>query len=574
MTKKPKRRYQPFQFKRTKKGYSWFCPVCRRRVQVRASQTLSRCNKCKRVYFDLDKADHVVKFFKCLKHTKDPWRGQLFTLLEWEENEILRPLFGTVREDGARQYRICFVLTPKKSGKTEFGGGIALYGLGPDGERGAEVYSAAVDREQASMVYAVAKDMVEMDETLSEKFKIIESVKRITYKAAGNFYRVLSSDVKSKHGANIHFLVFDELHAQPNRRLFDVTTKGSTLSRRQPLIFIITTSGEEKDSIGYKESEHARQVMEGIITDDPTLLPIVYAIKDGEDWQDEAVWAKVNPSLGHIFTLERLREEYRKAQKSPEDENYFRRMHVNEWVRQEFRFIDMPAFIKCARLNGYADYFEWIETLKGRHCYAGMDLSSKFDISAVVLLFPPEEEDGIFDVRCDFWIPQDRMKERAEKDKVPYPTWVDQGYIHATPGNVIDYRFIHTKISELADNHVIEEMAYDPWKATEIVQKLQSGGMEMVETRQGPKTFDDPTNELKALIISKRLRHGGHPVLVWMADNLIVRKDNNENIMPSKAGSQDRIDGIVALIMALGRAIRHETASGSVYETRGIITIG
>jgi phage terminase large subunit-like protein len=428
-----------------------------------------------------------------------------------------------------------------------------------DNEYGAEIYSAACDREQASIVFNIAASMVDQEPQLDKRLKVLRSTKRILYPRMNSFYHVLSADAYTKHGYNIHGCIFDELHAQPNRELWDVLTEGTGDTRTQPLIFAITTAGYDRNSVCWEVHEYARKVKEGII-EDPHFLPVMYGLPEEEDWRDEKNWKKVNPSLGHTFTIDKLRDSYSECEHIPAKQNLFRRLRLDQWTKQETRFIPMDFWNKCSKKIG-------IKNLKGKPCYCGLDLASCIDIAAFAKVFPAE--DGFFDVLMRFWIPEDNMIERSLRDKVPYDVWVWDGFIKATPGNVIDYATIEEDIKKDAEVFEIKEIAFDRWGAVQISQNLEAEGFTMVPFGQGFKSMSPPTKELLKLVMSRRIRHGGNPVLRWMADNLVVSTDPAENIKPDKKKSTERIDGIVALIMGLDRTLRHKEKR-SVYEDRGL----
>lgn len=505
-------------------------------------------------------ADKAVSFIGHLKHTKGKWAGVPFTLLPWQRDEIVRPLFGTLN-NGTRQYRTAYVEIPKKNGKSELAAGIALKLLFADNEPGAEIYSAAGDKDQASIVFNVAAQMVRQSPALMHRCKIIDSQKRIVVPKTASLYRALSADAFTKHGFNVHGVIFDELHAQPNRELWDVLTLGAGDARTQPLTFAITTAGYDRNSICWEQHEYALKVLKGIV-EDPTFLPVVYAAEETDDWEDEMIWKKANPSLGHTLDIERIREAYRKAKETPALQNAFRRLRLNQWTQQETRWVDISAWDATAGISVP-------ENLKGRHCYAGLDLASTTDIAALALAFPG---DGVFEVVMRFWIPEENMRERVKRDRVPYDVWVRQGLIHATPGNVIDYGAIKHTIKTLATDFEIKEIAFDRWGAVQISQDLDAEGFTMVPFGQGYASMSGPTKELLNLVLSKKLRHGGNPVLRWMADNMVVKQDPAGNVKPDKSKSTQKIDGMVALVMALDRAMRHQNV-GSVYDERGILTL-
>jgi len=510
--------------------------------------------------FDEKKAEKVVKFINNLKHTKGVWHGVPFDLLPWQD-KIIKDIFGNVKENGFRQYNTAYVEIPKKNGKSEIAAAIALYLTCADNEWGAEVYGCAADRQQASIVFDVAVDMVDQCPALKKRIKPVISQKRLVYMPLGSFYQVLSSEAFSKHGLNVHGVIFDELHAQPNRELYDVMTKGSGDARMQPLFFLITTAGTDRNSICYEVHQKAEDILRGKKID-KTFYPVIYGIKDEDDWSLEENWYKANPSLGHTIDIEKVRNAFNSAKENPAEENIFRQLRLNQWVKQSVRWMPMDVWNKCSfEVN--------IEKLKGRECYGGLDLSSTNDITAFVLVFPPIPEDDRYYVLPYFWIPEDNLKLRVKRDHVPYDVWKKQGFLETTEGNVIHYGFIENFIDELGTQFNIKEIAFDRWGAVQMVQNLDGLGFTVVPFGQGYKDMSPPTKELMKITLEQKIAHGGHPVLSWMMDNIFVRTDPAGNIKPDKEKSTEKIDGAVALIMALDRAIRHESKE-SVYEKRGM----
>ena len=512
--------------------------------------------------YDKKKADRAVTFIENLCHTKGKWAGTPFWLLPWQE-QLIRDIFGIVKADGNRQFRTAFVEICKKVGKSELAAAVALYLLYADNEPSAEVYGAAADRQQASIVFDVAKQMVEMSPALMKRSKLMGATKRIVNYSNAGYYQVLSAEVGGKHGFSVSGLVFDEIHTQPNRQLYDVLTKGSSDARQNPLHFIITTAGNDRHSIAYELHTKAVDILEGRRVD-PTFYPVVYGLKDDEDWEDEANWYKVNPSLGYTVDIERLRDAYREAKQNPADEVTFKWLRCNMWVSSTVAWIPDAIYMRGNEAINAA-------LLEGRDCYAGLDLSSTGDITALVLIFPPRDENEKYVLLPYFWIPEETIPRRVKANSVPYDIWEKQGYIMATEGNVIHYDFIEKFIIYLSEKYHILEIAVDRWNATQMIQNLEGEGFTIVPFGQGFSSMSAPTKEFYRLLMEGRIIHGGNPVLRWMAGNVVIDTDPAGNIKVTKAKSKEKIDGIVAAIMALDRCIRQEGQSGSVYDERGLL---
>ena len=495
--------------------------------------------------FDAKLAQRAIDWFpRYLKHTKGRWRGAPFELLPWQA-EIVGKLFGTLTAEGYRQIRTVYCEVGKKNGKSELAAGIALRLTFADREPGAEIYSAACDRDQAAIVFNVAADMVRLNPKLAKRCKIIDTTKRIVHNN-GSFYRVLSAESYTKHGFNPHGIIFDELHAQPNRDLWDVLTEGAGDARTQPVIFAITTAGYDRHSICWELHEYALKVKRGIIKD-PTFLPVVHAAEDADNWEDEKTWAKANPSLGVTISPERLRQAYQKAKEVPALENKFRRWRLCQWVKQEVRYIPMGKWRAC---GGPLDE----AALRGKPCWAGLDLSSTTDLTALVLAFRLEK---LIAVLCRFWIPEANIEARVRRDRVPYDAWKQQGLIKTTPGNVIDYDFIEAEVAALSKVYDMREIAFDRHGAVQVSVHLAARGFTMVDFDQGFGSMNAPTKDLLKVVLGEQLRHGDDPVLAWMADNMVVTQNAKGEIRPDKEKSTEKIDGMVGLVMAMGRLQRN-----------------
>ena len=516
--------------------------------------------------YDKRRADFAVAFIQALKHTKGRWAGKPFKLIDWQE-QIIRDLFGVVKPDGFRQFTTAYVEIPKKQGKSELAAAVALLLCCGDGEERAEVYGCAADRQQASIVFEVAADMVRMCPPLAKRVKILRSQKRIIYSPTNSFYQVLSAEAYSKHGFNISGVVFDELHTQPNRALFDVMTKGSGDARTQPLYFLITTAGTDTHSICYEQHQKAQDILDGKKID-PTFYPVIYGAGQDDDWTDEAVWHKANPSLDVTVPIQKVRDACNSARQNPAEENTFRQLRLNQWVKQSVRWMPMNTWNKN-------DAPVHLDELEGRVCYGGLDLASTTDITAFVLVFPPTDDDDKYTVAPWFWIPEDNLKLRVARDHVPYDLWHQQGHLLTTEGNVVHYGYIEKFIEDLGTRFNIREIAFDRWGAVQMSQNLEDAGFTVVPFGQGFKDMSPPSKELMKLALEGKLAHGGHPVLAWMVDNIHVRTDPAGNIKPDKQKSTDKIDGIVATIMTLNRAIRcgNTPEASSVYDSRGLLVL-
>lgn len=511
-------------------------------------------------HYDEKKADRAVRFIEMLPHTKGEWEGKPFLLLPWQET-IIRDLFGVVREDGTRQFRTAYIEIGKKNGKSELAAAIALYLLYADNEPSAEVFSAAADRQQASIVYDVARRMTEMTPALLKRSKVMAASKRIVNYSNAGYYQVVSADVGGKHGYSISGLIFDEIHNQPNRKLWDVLTKGSGDARRQALHVAITTAGTDRNSICYELHTKAMDLLEGRRVD-PTFYPVVYSLPMDEDWGDEVNWYKANPSLGYTVPIERMREAYLQAQENPAEENVFRQLRLDQWVGSTVRWIPDHIYEQGnLPINP--------EGLAGRECYGGLDLSSSGDITAFVLMFPPRSEEEKYILLPFFWVPEETIPQRVRRTSVPYDMWEKKGFLRATPGNVIDYAYIQNTIEELSKVYNIREIAFDRWGSNMLVERLTEMGLTVVPIGQGYKDMSAPSREFYEQLMKGNMIHGGNPIMKWMCGNVVIEQDPAGNIKPTKAKSADKIDGVVAAIMALDRCVRQEKTE-SVYDDRGL----
>ena len=519
--------------------------------------------KAKTSKYNKEAADFVVNFIEQLKHTKGEFYRQPFDLIDWQE-QIIRDIFGILKPDGYRQFTTAYIEVPKKCGKSELAAAIALYMLCADGEQRAEVYGCAADRDQASLVFDVACDMVRLCPALERRCDIRRSKKTIEFPGTNSKYKALSAEVGAASGVNISCLIFDEIWVQKNRDFYQMMTTGTSDARKNPLHFIITTAGYDTNSICYELHQKAVDILEGRKID-PTFYPVIYGADESEDWTDPKVWAKANPSLGITIGVDKVQAACDSAKQNPAEENAFRQLRLNQWVKQSVRWMPMDKWDICNLPVSP-------EELAGRVCYGGLDLSSTTDLTSLVLVFPPLDDEDRYYILPYFWVPAETLDLRVKRDHVPYDVWEKQGFLKMTEGNVIHYGEIEKFIEELGDKFNIREIAYDRWGATQVSQDLDEMGFTVVPIGQGFASMSPPTKELMKLTLEQRIAHGGHPVLRWCMDNIFIRTDPAGNIKPDKEKSTEKIDGAVATIMALDRAIRCGVSGGtSVYDERGLL---
>jgi phage terminase large subunit-like protein len=499
--------------------------------------------------FDEGRADHVQRWYeRVLVHTKGRFARSPFVLTDWQRDEIIRPLFGRVRWDSqlqmwVRAHSLAWIELARKNGKSELVAGAGLYLLIADGEEEAEVYGAAKDREQAGVVYQVAKRMCELSPVLSrliekKQLLVIDSKKRIVFEPTGSFYQVVASDAGGNLGTNPHGILFDEIITQPSRELWDDLKTGMG-TRTQPLMLAITTAGNDPFSMAAEEHRYSEQVR-----DDPALDPTRFVYMRNTpveaDWTDEMNWFEANPGLGDFLSIATLRAEFTEARASLSKQNTFRQFRLNQWVRQVTRWLDMLLWDANAGLVVEGQ-------LEGRECYGGLDLSATSDFSAWVLFFPGEEEDHVI---SRFWIPAGALERRgAMRDMLA--AWARSGDLTITDGDIIDQDVIEAQIDADARRFNIRDVGYDRWNATQLIRKLDDGGLPTTGIAQTTSELNTAARELERRLGLRRLRHGGQPVLRWMADNVELYSDSNGLIKPSKKHSKEKIDGVVALVMAL-----------------------
>lgn len=491
-----------------------------------------------------DIAEYRLGFYpRFLKHSKGKWARKPMELSPWQVF-IVGSIHGWRRLDGSRRFRYAYVEIPRKNGKSTLAAAIGLDMFLIDNENGAEIYSAATKRDQAKIIFDEAKRMVGLNKELSKKVVRLKTV--LEYEATQSKFEPLSSDSRTLDGLNPHCVLVDELHKHRDRTVFDVfdTALGA---RRQPLILVITTAGDDSSETVYaQENEYAINVLRGSVEDD-SVFAYIATIDKEDKWDDPAAWAKANPNIGISIYADDLERQARKAVKSPSARSAFKRLRLNVRQGAAERAIDIELW------NENHKHKIDIDKLLGRKCYGGIDLSSKIDLTAWVKLFEPIEDGGPFIIVPRFWMPADTVTEKEDRDRVQYQRWIDAGLIETTSGNSIDYNVIEDAIWNDSQHFEIISTAYDPWNATQMTSSLYEKGMEMNEFVQGSKSYAEPVKEFDALLADRRVEHGDNPVLKWMAGNMMYVRDKNENKMPSKKASVGRIDGMSATLMALGR---------------------
>lgn len=521
--------------------------------------------------FDAGAAAHAIEFFESfLRLAEGENAGQPFDLEPWQQF-IIGSLFGWKGADGFRRFRTAYIEVGKGNGKSPLAAGIGLYGLVADGEAAAEIYSAAVVKDQAKILFRDAENMRSFSPLLRQK--IAAHLNNLSVARSGSYFRPISSEKRGLDGKRVHMALIDEIHEHPSSVVVDKMRAG-TKGRRQALIFEITNSGYDRQTVCYQHHEYSQKILDGIIPNDSWFAYICQldcceecrragreqpSCDDCDSWLDEAVWIKANPNLGISIKPKYLQEQVLEAMGMPAKENIVKRLNFCIWTQAETRAIGAEAWSACSGIAGPVDPVEvrkqWIEELRGRDSFAALDLASTTDIAAEVLYFPKGNGNPLARVLPFFFVPQEAIEERSRKDRVPYDVWARQGFIIPTPGNVIDYDFIREHTRNLARDYRIQEMAFDPWNATQLVTQLQADGMKMVEHRQGYQSMTAPTKELLKMVVAREFGHGHNPVLAWMADNLVVTPDPAGNLKPDRSRVREKIDGMVAFIMAIGRAL-------------------
>ena len=513
------------------------------------------------LHFDRAAAQHVIEFFGFLCHSKGKWAGQPFILEGWELF-ILWVVFGWKRADGTRRFRTVYIEVPRKNGKTTFVAGIGLYLLSADGEPGAEIYAAATKRDQAKLTWDEAREMRLKSPALSKLIQVYKSSSTLVIEKWRSKFVPLGADQDTQSGLNVHGALIDEVHEHKSRAMIDIlrTAMGA---RRQPIQIETTTAGYDRQSVCYEHHEYSREILENTIQDDTWFTFMSYA-EDGSDWTDPSVWAQVNPNYGITVNPDDLIAQRDQAKRMPSAQNTFRRFHLCQWTQQSNRWIDVALWNENAGVVDEGD-------LEGRLCYGGLDLSSVSDLTAWVMVFPHDDDPEALDILARFWCPEDKLTDDGNRYQAQYQVWARDGWLQTTPGSAVDYGFVKKQILEDAGRFQLIDLNIDRlFQAYGVSQELQDEGLTVYGMGQGFMSFAPLTKEFEKRLLLKKLHHGNNPILTWMADNVAVSQDPAGNLKPDKAASQGKIDGVVALLMALDRAMRREKPKRSVYEDHGL----
>lgn len=499
--------------------------------------------------------ERAVKFLRALRHPKVQTKDQRFQLDPWQER-IVRRIYGPRHPDGTRIVKTAVLLLPRGNRKTSLAAALALlHTVGPERVPGGEVISAASDRKQARIAFEEARGIVRATPPVGEVVKPQDYKNRLVSTKWGSFYESISSEAGVQHGRTPTFVLADELHAWPKRDLWDVLRSG-LVKVPGSLLVVATTAGRGQENIAFQIVDDARRIARGE-AEDPSVLPILFEAERDCDWKDEAIWHEVNPGLPYGYPdLEGLRQLAREAERRPGDREAFRQLNLNIWLDHSADpFVDMAVYDEGAEPVDDAD-------LEGWPCWVAVDASSTTDLTAVVACFRDGDR---FIVRPWFFVPEDNLRARADRDGVPYPRWREEGHIIATPGNVIDYRAVEAHLRDLASRFDVQEMTFDPAYSRQISGPLTDDGFPVTEFRQGWKSMGPAISELERAIIGRNFVHGAHPVLRWCFDNVAIQDDGKGNRSFHKGKSRDRIDGAVAAAMAVSRASAGE--GGSVYDS-------
>ena len=501
-------------------------------------------------------ADNLCAFIERLPHVKGPLAGEPISLEPWQVF-ILSTVFGWVKDDGKRRFRRSYIEVPRGNAKSTLSSAVALYMLAADREGGAEVYSLATTRDQARIVFGDAQTMARRSPGFRSRFNVNVGAHNMHVLASGSKFEALSAEGSTLDGLNIHFGCVDELHAHKTRTVYDVVETG-TGKRDNSLLWVITTAGRNRAGICYEVRTFVTKLLDGVFEDD-SQFGIIYGLDDGDDWTSEESLIKANPNWGISVRQEILGPLQAKAMQLPSAVNNFKTKHLNEWVNADTAWMDMRAWDACG------DSSLDIDAFAGHPCWIGLDLASKTDIAALVLVFPHPEVADAYVAFGKYYLPEDTVSAAGNSQ---YEGWMRTGRLTVTPGNVIDFGWIEADLLEMASRFEVQAVAFDPFQATQLSTRMLAEGLPMIEVRPTVLNFSEPMKTLEALVLQRKLTHDGDPVLAWMASNVVAHLDVKDNIYPRKERAENKIDGIVALIMALSRAIKpgENVVLGADYE--------
>lgn len=482
---------------------------------------------------------NIEEFIGLLAHTRGDFAGKQFLLEPWQR-DYLNDLLYTKNPDGTRQYRRSLLALPRKNGKTQMCAALALY-MGFCDDEGAEVIMCAGDRQQAGLMFDASRQLLESCPGLASRAKIYRN--SIVIPATNSVIKAISSEAGTKHGFNCSCVLVDEYHVFKDRELVDVL-ETSTGSRKQPLVVYVTTAGTDKQGPCYKDWERAIKVRDGVL-DDPTFLPCIFAAEPQADIFSEETWKVANPNYDITLKPSYFEQMSARARESPADEIVFRTLHLNQWTSSSSKWLRHGVFeANMTPLRPAGD----------RPCYLGVDLASTFDTTAVAAVWP--DDDGTYDVHVQFFIPEENAEKRAKEDRVPYPQWAKEGYVKLTGGDITDYDIVRDYILSFCEQNAVKGVAIDRWNAVHLTTQLTMEGIDVRPFGQGYASMTSPTKLLETVLHQQRMRAGDNPLLALQMSNVEVKVDEAGNIKMSKkhSTSTSRIDGPVALVMALGLA--------------------
>ena len=494
--------------------------------------------------FDRARANKVCKFIELLKHAKGPLAGQHIHLEDWQ-CFLLTTVFGWVdKKTGYRRFSRVYAEVPRGNGKSALSSGVALYMLCADGERGADIYSFATTRQQARIVFDDAKAMARQSlAELESAFGLKIFANDIQVPATYSKFLPRSSEAGTNEGLNSHFACVDELHAHKTRELYDVVLK-SLGKRAQGLFWTITTAGNNLEGICYEVRRTLKKVLDGTIQND-SMFGVIYTIDPDDDWRTEAALKKANPNYGVSLNPKDLMSDLDNALVNASAENDYKTKRLDVWCNSQSAWLDMRKYRKCTVDVDISDF-------EGMPCIYGLDLAAKIDVAAVVRLFWRKEQDKVhYYVFPEFFLPSETIRQSCNSQ---YAGWAKQGLITEFDGPIIDLNAIQSFLLEDMSRFQVLACAYDPWQATQLSQNLLTEGAPMVQLSASVKNFSDPMKQVQALIYDKCLHTDGNPVMEWMASNVVCHYDAKDNIYPRKERPEDKIDGMVALIMAMNQA--------------------